>query len=145
MVMSSTNAFEDLIGLAGKFVKQQKGLWDYDGWISFLSDIQQKGVEITSDIQTNMGIMLESMKKFHNATTKVKGMQNSTLEIAKSAGKFIKDTKGVWDHEEWESFLKELQKKGVNLNDEMIIYIGNVLESAKGLYNVSEMSKEEKH
>lgn len=130
-----TQVFNDLVGMAGKFVDQQKGVWDHKEWTNFITDAQKKGVEMTEEMKSHVGTVLESMKKSYNAALDTKGMENTMKDISTQTIKFIQDTKGVWDHTEWEKFLKEVQKKGMQLNDETTAYMGGIVESSKDLYS----------
>ncbi len=141
MAQTTTRAFEDLMGLAGKFVEQQKGMWDNDAWIGFLSDIQKKGIKVTEEVQFNTGDLLDSMKEFYDVSRETKGVENIMMETAKSVIDFVKKNQGKWDHSAWEAFLKGLPKKGVTLNEEAQTYIGSILEVAKELYSIPEFSK----
>ncbi len=59
------------------------------------------------------------------------------LHPSKLTVDFVTKTKGIWDQAGWESFLKDLQKKGVEYTDESRSYFGEVLEAAKQLYTIS--------
>ncbi len=127
-------SFDDLIELSTKFVAQQGGKWDHTAWLEFLSDIQKMGYNLTHDMQSYLGSMLESMKKLYGTTTATTGLESIILGIANNTVNFIKQTRGMWDHQGWETFLKELQKKGVDLTEESTTYLGGILEAAKELY-----------
>ncbi len=141
MAKLSTKAFEDLIGLAGKFVQQQKGTWDNDAWVGFLSDMQNQGIKVTEEVQSNAGTLLEGMKNFYDAARGTKGLENVMKETADSVTEFVKKNQGKWDQAAWDAFLKDLQKKGVTLNEETQAYIGKILEVAKELYVIPEILK----
>jgi len=49
---------------------------------------------------------------------------------------FVKDNKGAWDHSKWESFVQDLQKKGIEMNEQTTSYLGGILEAAKGFYSI---------
>lgn len=135
MAKDFTNSFNELVALATKFVESQKGTWDHYAWLDFISEVQRKGFDITDDLQDQLGVVAESMKKCYNAVADTKGFQNILGDISQSTIEFIKKTKGVWDNAGWESYLKDLQKKGLALNDQTQSYAGNILESVKSLYS----------
>ncbi len=121
--------FDVLVDLAGKFVESQKGVWEHTAWLGFLSDVQKKGVELTDDTKTYLGLVLEGMKKVYEATAATKGISDLTVD-------FIKKTKGIWDQSGLEIYLKDLQKKGHDLTDETRSYIGEVIEASRKVYTV---------
>ncbi len=129
--------FDVLIDLSRKFVESQKGVWDHTAWLDFLSDVQKKGIELSDDMKDYLGSVLESMKKVYETTTATRGMENVMSDISDLTTDFMKKTKGVWDQSGWETYLKELQKKGVEYTDESRSYFGEVLEAAKQLYTIS--------
>ncbi len=51
--------------------------------------------------------------------------------------KYVEHQKGVWDYSAWVDFLFEVQKIGFRLNDEMITYLGSMLDSTKSLYDAT--------
>lgn len=136
MSKKAFSSFEDLMELATKFVEQQGGTWDHSAWLEFLSELQKKGFSISHDMQSYMGNMMESMKKLHSSLSATSGLENIMLGISENTISFIKKTKGVWDHSAWEAFVKDIQKKGVEVNEETKNYLGKVLESAKELYAI---------
>ncbi len=141
MAKISTKAFEDLMGLAGRFVEQQKGVWDNDAWIGFLSDMQKQGVKVTEEVQSNTGVLLESMKNFYDVSGVTRGIQGVMRETAENVVDFVVTNQGKWDQAAWGAFLKDLQKKVVTLTEETEALIGNILESTKELYSIPEFSK----
>ncbi|MBV6343097.1 hypothetical protein, partial [Candidatus Magnetobacterium casense] len=73
-------------------------------------------------------------KKLYSTSTSTPGFENIILGIANNTVDFIKKTSGTWDHQGWEAYLKDLQKKGVKLSEETTTYLGGILEAAKELY-----------
>ncbi|MBF0319434.1 MAG: hypothetical protein HQL01_06500 [Nitrospirae bacterium] len=134
MAKQQFGSFEDLIELASKFVEKQCGKWDHTAWLEFLSDIQKQGFYLSNDMQSYLGSMLESMKKFYGTMSSTSGLQNIMLGISENTINFIKKTQGSWDHTGWESFIRDLQKHGLSLTEESTTYLGGVLEAAKELY-----------
>ncbi len=142
MALKLMEGFDVLVDLAGKFVEKQKGAWDHTAWLDLLSDVQKKGIELSDDMTANIGSVLEGMKKVYETTAATKGMENVMSDISELTVNFIKKTKGVWDQSGWETYLKDLQTKGVNLTDETRSYLEEVLKASKELYTISpEVSK----
>jgi hypothetical protein len=141
--MVKKSYFDDLLALATKFVEQQSGAWDHNAWLDLMSDVQKKGIEVNHDFQSQMGAMLENMKKFYSNTAATSGMESVMMDITDTAIKFVKKNNGKWDHTAWEAFLKDVQKKGVTLSDESMTYLGGMLEAAKEIY-VLPIAKTEK-
>ena len=131
--------FNDLIKRASQFVEKQKGVWDHSKWQAFLSELQQKGDEMTEEMKDHLGVVLESMKKYYkNATVTGRKMH---AEISDQAAKLVEKTRGKWEHLDWEKFVADIQKKGVELTEEAKKDLGDVLESAKKFYSVMPSDK----
>ncbi len=128
--------FGALIDLARKFVEIQKGVWDNTAWLDFLSDAQKEGVALSDDMKTHLGSVLEAMKKVYEATSATKGMENIMLEISKHTVDFIKYTQGIWTPAGGEAYLKDLQKRCIELTDETNAYLGEVLEATRSIYTI---------
>ncbi|MBF0317662.1 MAG: hypothetical protein HQL04_05750 [Nitrospirae bacterium] len=144
MATKVTDVFDELVRIAGKFVERQKGAWDHSAWLDFLSGVQKKGVDVSEDVQRYIGSMLEAMKKLYNASSATENVKTALLEISEHTVDFIKQTKGVWNQKDAEVFLKDLQKKGIELSEETKSYLGGVLESVKRVYDFSVKITEKK-
>ncbi len=135
MAEKVTGGFDLLIDLARKFVETQKGVWDHTAWLDFLSDVQKKGFALSDDMKNYLGSVLDAMKEVYDTTSATNNMENVMLEVFKNTVDFIKYTQGILTPSGLEAFLKDLQKKGVDLTEETTSYIGEVLDSVKELYN----------
>ncbi|KJU82174.1 hypothetical protein MBAV_005632 [Candidatus Magnetobacterium bavaricum] len=144
MAAKVTDVFDELVQIAGKFVERQKGAWDHSAWLDLLSGVQKKGVDVSEDVQRYIGSMLEAMKKLYHASSATENVKGALLEISQHTVEFIKKTKGVWDQKDGEAFLKDLQKKGIELSEETKSYLGGVLESVKRVYDFSVKITEKK-
>lgn len=58
MVTERTAPFEELTKLASDFVTSQRGIWDHKAWMDFLAGVQQRGAEISEDMQSKLGNLL---------------------------------------------------------------------------------------
>ncbi len=135
--------FDDLIKRASEFVEKQKGAWDESKWQGFLSDAQKQGVKLTEDMQNNIGLMLESFKKFYESSADAG--KNMIGNVSDQSAKFVEKSKGTWEHLEWEKFLKDAQQRGIDLTEEAKANLGGILESAKKFYSSLPLTaKEEK-
>ncbi len=134
MAHKKIEGFDVLTDLAGKFVESRKGIWDHIAWLTFLLDIQKKGFALSDNMKTYLGLVLNAMKKLYDATTATKGMENVMSDISEYSVNFIKRTKGIWNHSEWEIFLKDFQKKGIDLTEETSSYLGQFLETVREIY-----------
>ncbi|MBF0567137.1 MAG: hypothetical protein HQK89_18080 [Nitrospirae bacterium] len=134
MAKKMMGQFDDIVELAAKFVEQQKGVWDHTAWMNFLNEVKEMGFEMTDDLKSYLGSLLEAMKKFYSASTATENINKAMTGIAEDTVSFIKKTKGMWDHSAWEDYLSEVQKKGLNVTDETMKYLGGILESSKELY-----------
>ena len=59
---------------------------------------------------------------------------HSIQKLLTMAGKFVVDHKGMWEHEQWESFLGEVSNMGMEVSDECKRNLGNILEASKFFY-----------
>jgi hypothetical protein len=63
MITARTTSFEELTKLVSDFVTAQRGMWDHAAWMLFLSHVEREGVEISEDMQSKLGDLLEAMKE----------------------------------------------------------------------------------
>ena len=129
--------FEELTKLASDFVASQKGMWDHTAWMDFLSRVQQKGVEISEEIQSKLGDLLEAMKEYHTAVSSTEDVEKAMSTVFNESVAFINRHKGVWGHAEWEDFVNTIQQNTNTWSDGMEAYLGGVLESLKVFYTLS--------
>lgn len=47
---------------------------------------------------------------------------------------FIREHSGVWDHSDWEEFVKTAQQNSLTLSESTTAYLGGILEALKALY-----------
>jgi hypothetical protein len=137
--MATTRAapFEELTKLASDFVTSQEGMWDHKAWMDFLSRVQKNGVEISEDMQSKLGDLLEAMKEYHSAVSSTDDVEKAMSTVFNESAAFIKRQKGVWGHAEWEDFVKTIQQNTRTWSEGMEAYLGGVLESLKGFYRLS--------
>ncbi len=145
MAKNAIERFNMLADLAIKFVEFQKGAWDHTAWSDFLLDVQKAGFELTDDMRDYLSSVLESMIKLYKTSTDTRDIQCSSLDIFEHSVHFFMKTRGVYDLSEWETFLKDLQKKGIQCNEEARAYLRTVFEAANEIYAVlfSIIKKEE--
>src|SRR3990172_433973 len=124
--------FDDLVKQAFDFVETRQGMWDHNGWLNFLGDVQNKGVQLTDEIQGYLGLILDSIKKFNQNVADAK--ERIIEAICEEIVCFIEQTSGIWDHAGWENFLSSVTNKGILLSEEAISQLGSILEAAKLLY-----------
>ncbi len=138
MVKEVKGVFDEIMKLTERFVEKQKGAWNHDEWMAFLSDLQKRGIDMTDETQSYLGSILEAMKKLYvplTGTENIENIEKTMKDITNLTIQFVKKNKGVWDHAGWEKFLKDVQKKGLNLTEETVSYLGGVLEATKELYS----------
>ena len=126
--------FDILIDYAGQFVAAQKGIWNHTAWLDFLVDAQKRAVVLSDEMKTNLGQVLESMKKVYVSTTDTRNIENVMLDISEHTIHFFKKNNGTWSYSELDEYFRGLQSKGFELNEETCSYLSDVLESVKGLY-----------
>jgi predicted flap endonuclease-1-like 5' DNA nuclease len=137
MATASTPPFEELTKLASDFVTSQRGTWDHKAWMDFLARVQQKGVEISDDMQSKLSELLEAMKEYHTAVSSTEDIEKAMSNVFNESVGFIKWQKGVWGHAEWEDFVKTMQQNARTWSEGTEAYLGGVLESLKAFYALS--------
>jgi hypothetical protein len=136
MASEKTATFEELTKLASDFVTSQKGMWDHTAWMDFLSHVQQKGIEISEDMQSMLGDLLEAMKEYHTAVSSTEDIEKAMSTVFDESVAFIKRQKGLWGHTEWEDFVKTMQENSRTWSEGTEAYLGGVLESLKAFYSL---------
>ncbi len=140
--------FNDLLKHTGEFVGKQVAEWDHAAWTGLLADMQRKGYDVSVEMQSNIGLVLESLKRIYLVIAQnywqefyLRAVQNiernieiTMFNILDQTVNFIEQTKGLWDHNKWELFLKNLSDMGITLNKDVQFHIGTILESAKEIY-----------
>ncbi len=127
--------FDVLFNLAIKFVENQKGVWDQRAWSNFLMDTQKAGFELSDDVKTYLNLVMKSMMKLYNVSGATKDIQVCTADIFEQAAQFFIKTSGAYDPLEWEAFLKDLRRRGVDLTNETRLYLGKIFELASEVYS----------
>jgi predicted flap endonuclease-1-like 5' DNA nuclease len=134
MAAKQTVPFDELTRLASEFVTQQQGMWDYSAWLDFLARVQERGIEISADMQANLGGLLEAMKEYHTAVSSTGDIEKSMSAVLENSVDFAKRHQGVWGHIDWEDFLRTMQENTRTWSEGMEAYLGGVLESLKAFY-----------
>ena len=144
MATVKTAPFEELTKLASDFVTAQKGMWDHTAWIDFLSHVQEKGVEVSEEMQSMLGDLLEAMKDYHTAVSSTEDIEKAMCTVFDESVGFIRRQKGVWGHAEWEDFVKTMQQNTHTWSEGTEAYLGGVLESLKAFYELSLTARAQK-
>jgi hypothetical protein len=137
MVKVTTTTFDDLVKLAGEFVTSRKGIWDHSAWLDFVSHAQKAGFDLSEEMQSNLGELLEATKRFYEASASVEGIDKAMMTILIDSGEFIRQQRGIWGHAEWEAFTKQITNNTLSLTDETTAYLGGILEATRDFYAVS--------
>jgi hypothetical protein len=136
MPSKQTAPFDELTRLATDFVTAQKGMWDHAAWLEFLTRVQDRGIEISAEMQANLGDLLEAMKEYHTAVSSTEDIEKAMNTVFNNSAAFIKRQQGVWDHDEWEDFVRTMQENTRTWSEGMEAYLGGVLESLKVFYGL---------
>jgi len=145
MATGNTTRFEELTKLAINFVTTKKGLWDHVAWMDFMSNLQAKGFDISGNMQTNLGSLLEAMKQFYAAAASTESVEKAMKVIVSDSVTFVRQHQGVWGHSEWEDFVKTVERNTFSLSEGTTAYLGGILESIKILYALSPLEVVQKH
>ena len=133
----TTTAFDDLAKLAGEFVTSRKGIWDHSAWLVFLADVQKAGLELSEEMQSHLGELLEATKRFYAASASVEGIDKAMMTVLRDSGEFIRQQRGIWGHAEWEALTKQIQDNTLALTQETTAYLGGILEAIRVFYAVA--------
>ncbi|MBF0459436.1 MAG: hypothetical protein HQK99_16215 [Nitrospirae bacterium] len=129
-----TKNMKSFMNMASTFVEKNKSGWDHEAWLNFISEVQKNGMEMCDDTKSCAGAVLEAMQKYYKTTMETSGgMASKMADVSDLTIKFLKDTKGVWSHPEWEAYTKAMQEKGMKMNEEAKAYLGSLLEASKQL------------
>ncbi len=143
MTIGKTTSFEELTELAVSFVTTKKGLWDHVAWIDFMSSLQAKGFDLSGDMQTNLGNLLEAMKRFYTAAA-TERVEKAMKTVVSNSVTFVKRHEGVWGHSEWEDFVKTVEQNTLSLSEGTMAYLGGILESIKVFHALSPVGRVQK-
>ncbi len=137
MVKATTTAFDDLVKLVGEFVTSRKGIWDHAAWLDFLAGVQKAGVDLSEEMQSHLGELLEATKRFYGASASVEGVDQAMMTVLRDSGEFMREQRGIWGQAEWEAFTKQIQANSLALTQETTAYLGGILEATRNFYPVS--------
>ena len=137
MATKNIAALEKLTHLAADFVEKQKGIWDHSAWTDFLARVKTEGFDITEEMKSHLGDLLEAMKRFYAAAASTESIETAMRSVVNESVAFIQRQKGVWGHAEWEEFMKTAQRNTRSLSEGTTEYLGGVLESIKVFYSLS--------
>jgi len=137
MTTGKTTRFEELTKLATDFVTTRKGLWDHAAWTDFMSNLQTKGFDLSGEMQTNLGNLLEATKRFYTAAAATESVEKAVRAVVNESVTFVKQRKGVWNHADWEEFVKTVEQNTLSLSEGTMAYLGGILESIKVFYPLS--------
>jgi predicted flap endonuclease-1-like 5' DNA nuclease len=129
-----TVPFDELTSLASEFVTQQQGMWDHSAWLDFLARVQGRGIEVSADMQANLGGLVEAMKEYHTAVSSTEDMEKAMSAVFENSVDFVTRHQGVWGHADWEDFVRTMQENTRTWSEGMEAYLGGVLESLKVCY-----------
>jgi len=136
MATAKTAPFEELTKLASDFVTAQKGMWDHTAWMDFLSHAQQQGVDVSEDMESKLGDLLEATKAYHAAVASSDDIEKAMSTVLNESAAFIQRQKGVWGHAEWEDFVKTMQQNTRTWSEGAEAYLGGILESLNAFYQL---------
>ena len=137
MATEKAARFEELAKLATDFVTARKGFWDHAAWTDFLSNVQRKGFDISEEMQSSLGELLEAIKRFYGAAGSTESIEKALSAVINDSVAFVKRHNGVWGHSEWEDFVKTVRQNTHSLSEGATEYLGGVLESMKVFYRLS--------
>jgi predicted flap endonuclease-1-like 5' DNA nuclease len=134
MATKQTTALDELARLGSEFVTAQQGMWEHTDWLDFLARVQGRGIEISPEMEANLGELLEAMKEYHTAISSTEDIDKAVNTVFLNSIDFVKRHQGVWGHADWEDFVRTMQLNAHAWSEGMDAYLGGVLESLKAFY-----------
>jgi hypothetical protein len=134
MPTTTETPFYELVKLANDFVIQQRGVWDHSAWMDFLSRVEKKEINLSGNMESSLGEMIEAIKQFHMAILSIEGTMLALDKLVRDSAEFIMKNKGMWGHAEWVAYSRGVDKNTIYLSEEMSTYLGGILESMKAFY-----------
>src|SRR3989338_5828901 len=110
----------ELLNLVDNFIIQKNGSWTHEDWLSLLSKVQEKRININ---EQQLGEILENERGMYNA----KKLGISIIpkhDLEKFCRDFVEKTNADYSHEMWLSFLNDLSRHGYYNKNE----VGLILE-----------------
>ena len=144
MAIEKTARFEELTKLATDFVTTQKGLWDHTDWNDFVSNVKAKGFDVSEEMQSSLGDLLEAIKRFYVVAGSTVSMEKAMKAVVNDSVTFVKQHKGAWGHSDWEEFVKTVRQNTLSVSEGATEYLGGVLESMKVFYALSPVAAVQK-
>jgi tetratricopeptide (TPR) repeat protein len=120
-----------MVELASRFVEQQKGIWGETEWTGFLEDLQAHGVRITNETKENLHAIVKSMTSLYRAATATEEIEVHLSDISHLTYSFIMENKLMWGHNEWQSFVRQVNVAGIDLTKETNDYLGGLAEAMR--------------
>ncbi|MBF0565050.1 MAG: hypothetical protein HQK89_07400 [Nitrospirae bacterium] len=127
--------FDDLIETTAAFALKNKNAFDGANMLELYAELQKKGFEVTEDLKAYVGTVFDAMRDFYKILLDTKNIETTTLSITDFMLDFMKRNKGRWGYGEWETFTRELVGRGVNLNQELIVYMKGIFDAVRKIYS----------
>ncbi|MEO5357890.1 MAG: hypothetical protein H7844_11405 [Nitrospirae bacterium YQR-1] len=132
-----TKTMKDFMGMAGKFVEMNKGQWDHNAWLDFISESKKMGIDMCDDTKTCAGAVLEAMKNYYTTMMGTESMASVMSEATDATLKLIKNPKAMMDKSEWDNYMAGMKDKGIKMNTEAQNYLKAMMEATKEFANVA--------
>ncbi|MEO5357950.1 MAG: diguanylate cyclase [Nitrospirae bacterium YQR-1] len=123
-----------LVTFALDFVLQKNFAWNHNDWVNFLLSTEKKGLHVTKDIETNLGLLSESLKKLFQLMPE--SDINHVSFICRRLVQFVRENKGFWLHPEWETLLKTFESGNIKMSIAGERAIGELVKNIKSLYTL---------
>jgi predicted flap endonuclease-1-like 5' DNA nuclease len=139
-IYDKATTFDELTKFASDFVTAQKGLWDHTAWTDFLSNVRRRGFDVSEEMQSDLGELLEAMKRFYSAAASTECVEKAMRIVVNESVAFVKKHKGVWGHSDWEDFVNTVRQNTQVVSEGTTTYLGGVLESMKVFYSLTPLA-----
>ena len=131
MQNTKKTTLDELVQLAGDFVVEQRGVWDHATWMDFVSRVESLGINISEEMETYLGELVEAIRKFHTSILSAEVTMLALNKLVADSAQFIIKQNGVWGPAEWVAYCRTVNTGTIYLSDEMRSYLGGILESIK--------------
>ncbi|MBF0516186.1 MAG: diguanylate cyclase [Nitrospirae bacterium] len=118
-----------------QFVLQHTSGWGHSEWMEFLIALKEHGVFISKTVEPHVGAIIETLRKFYMLPQpKAGGIEEIMSLLCNETANFIVSNNGIWTIQDWESFLEDINSKGITLDNQASLLLLSIIEAAKSLY-----------
>lgn len=85
-------------------------------------------------MRQQLGQVFESMERVYSALSSTREIESLMVESSEQMINLFKKSEGIWNQSQWETLPVTIQKKSVELYDEICVYLMKSLSNLKDFY-----------